>query len=229
PTGDQLTGDGTLERLELGAQKADKYLNKSNDGGRCVGCHALSRDGGRVAFTFLDLTGVPTGTGMSLGSVDATNPTMQQAPAGTLTATSSFSPDGKRIITSYEGKLTLRDAVTGAKQADVTTSGPALFPDWSPDGQQIVFVRPSSMCAPTNANFGQASIFVYGGSLVTLTAQAGGGFGGEKVLLQAASGENNFYPSYSPDGQYIAFARASTATKSSWALGSSSCFAQAGP
>src|SRR5258707_491621 len=33
-TGDQVSGDGTLERLELGAQKPDKYLNKTNDGGK---------------------------------------------------------------------------------------------------------------------------------------------------------------------------------------------------
>ncbi len=112
-TGDQVSGDGTLERLELGAQTADKYLNKTNDGGKCVGCHALTRDGTRVAFTFLDLTGVATGTTMSLGSVDATNPAAQQATANTQAATSSFSPDGTKIVTAYNGKLSIRDAVTG--------------------------------------------------------------------------------------------------------------------
>src|SRR5207302_4865119 len=44
-TGDQVSGDGTLERLQLGSQTPDKYLNKTNDGGRCVGCHTLTRDG----------------------------------------------------------------------------------------------------------------------------------------------------------------------------------------
>ncbi|MDB4965584.1 MAG: tolB protein precursor [Myxococcales bacterium] len=226
-TGDQLTGDGTLERLQLGSQKADKYLNKTNNGGRCVGCHALSRDGKRVAFTFLDLGGVATGATMSLGDVDATNPTTQQAPANTQAATTSFSPDGSRIITSYEGKLTLREGTTGNKIADVATSGPALFPDWSPDGSSIVFVKPTAMCAPSGLNFGQASIFAYGGSLVTMTA-SGAGFGNEKVLMQAAAGENNFYPSYSPDGQYVVFARASASSKSSWAMANSSCNGQDG-
>jgi hypothetical protein len=221
-TGDQLTGDGTLERLQLGAQQADKYLNKSNDGGRCVGCHALSRDGTRVVYDFLDLPGIATGTSLSLGSVDATNPTAQQAGAGLQVANSTFSPDGKQLITSYGGKLTLRDGVSGARLADIATTGPALYPDWSPDGSRVVFVRPSTMCAANAPDFGQASIFVYGGALVSLTA-SNGSFGNEKVLLAAGAGENNYYPSFSPDGSWIAFTRVQGTTKSSWALGNTSC------
>ena len=227
-TGDQVSGDGTLERLELGAQKADKYLNKSNDGnGQCVGCHALSRDGTRVAFTFLNLLGAGTGTTMSLGSVDATNPAVQQATANTTAATSSFSPDGKQIVTAYDGKLSIRDAVTGALVTDITTTGTAMFPDWSPDGSTIVFVRSATPCTAGQPNFGQSSIYAYGGSLVSVTS-SGGTWGGEKVLLQAATGENNYYPSFSPDGKWIAFTRALTSTKSSWSIANSACTGQDG-
>lgn len=226
-TGDQLTGDGTLERLPLGAQTADKYLNKTNDGGRCVGCHALSRDGTRVAFDFLDLTGIATGGTMTLGSVDATNPTVQQATAGTPAANSSFSPDNKQLITAYGNKLQLRDGVTGALIADVPTASGAMYPDWSPDGSKIVFVRPAVGCTAGLPDFGQASIFVYGGSLVTMTA-ANGSFANETVLLAAATGENNYYPTWSPDGSYVAFTRAQTTTKSSWALANTSCVGQDG-
>ena len=226
-TGDQTTGDGTLERLELGAVKPDKYLNKSNDGGKCVGCHALTRDGTRVAFTFLDLTGIATGNTMSLGSVDATNPAAQQATAGTTAATSSFSPDGTKIVTAYNGALAIRDAVTGAMVTSLTTTGTAMFPDWSPDGNSIVFVRSATACTASAPNFGQASIYAYGGSLVTLHNN-GGTWGSETVVLQAASGENNYYPAFSPDGQYIAFTRALSSTKSSWSLANSACTGQDG-
>jgi Tol biopolymer transport system component len=227
-TGDQVSGDGTLERLELGAQKADKYLNKTNDGnGQCVGCHALSRDGTRVAFTFLNLAGAGSGMTMSLGSVDATNPAMQQAAANTTAATSSFSPDGTKLVTAYDGKLSIRDGVTGAPVMDLPTTGTAMFPDWSPDGSTIVFVRAATACTPGLPNFGQSSIYAYGGSLVTIT-NSGGTWGNEKVVLQAASGENNYYPSFSPDGQWIAFTRASTATKSSWSVANSACTGQDG-
>ena len=228
-TGDQVSGDGTLERLELGAQMADKYLNKTNDGnGQCVGCHSLSRDGTRVAFTFLNLLGAGSGMTMSLGSVDATNPTIQQATANTTTATTSFSPDGKQLVAAYDGKLSIRDGVTGALVMDVPTSGTAMFPDWSPDGSTIVFVKTATPCTPGGAaNFGQASIYAYGGSLVTIT-NSGGTWGNEQVLLPAASGENNYYPSFSPDGKWIAFTKASTSTKSSWSLANSACTGQDG-
>ncbi|HEY2744916.1 MAG TPA: hypothetical protein VGL86_09855 [Polyangia bacterium] len=227
-TGDQISGDGTLERLELGAQMADKYLNKSNDGnGQCVGCHSLSRDGTRVAFTFLDLTGAVTGTTMTLGSVDATNPTIQQATAGTGAATQSFSPDGTKMVTAYNGALAIRDAVTGALITNLTTTGAAMFPDWSPDGNTIVFTRSSTACSASEPNFGQASIYAYGGSIVTLT-NSGGTWGNEQVILQAATGENNYYPSFSPDGQYLAFTKSSTSTKSSWSVANSACSGQDG-
>jgi hypothetical protein len=223
-TGDQVSGDGTLERLQVGATKPDKYLNKSNDGGKCVGCHALTRDGARVAFTFLDLAGAGTGTTMSLGSVDATNPTAQQAAANTQVATSSFSPDGKKIVTAYNGALAIRDGTTGALVNNITTSGTAMFPDWSPDGNSIVFVKTAVACSPGLPNFGQASIYSYGGSIATISPSGGN----EKVVLQAATGENNYYPSYSPDGQYIAFTRALTSTKSSWSVANSACTGQDG-
>ncbi len=219
-TGDQLTGDGTLQRLELGALKADKYLNKSNNGGHCVGCHAITRDGTRLAFTFLDIAGL--GGSMTLGSVQAIDPTKQQATPGTNSGVEVFSPDGTKLLTSFQGKLSLRDPVTGAKIADVDSGGPALYPDWSPDGKKIVFVAPSALCNPAGfVNFGQDSIFVYGGSLVTMDWN-GSSFGNRSVVL-ASNGDNNYYPSFSPDGSFIAFSRADGTTKSTWALGGMAC------
>ena len=93
-----------------------------------------------------------------------------------------------------------------------------MFPDWSPDGNSIVFVRTATACTPSAPNFGQASIFVYGGSLVTMTTTTAAARQRDRCVLQAAAGENNYYPSFSPDGQYIAFTRAPSSTKSSWSL-----------
>jgi Tol biopolymer transport system component len=219
-TGDQISGDGTLERLEVGKQQPDKYLNKSNDGNRCVGCHALTRDGTRLAFDFLDFGGI--GGALSLGDVDANNPTMQQAQASQAVAQMTFNPDGTKLLTSYQGKLQLRDGVTGALVMDVTTSGPAMYPDWSADGQHVVFVRPSALCAVGSLPFGQDSIFIYGGALWTLD-YSNGAFSNEHALVSPSGNENYYYPSYSPDNQYIAFSRADGSTKSSWSVANSAC------
>ncbi len=208
-TGDQTTGDGTLERLEVGSAQADPYLNKSNSGGSCVGCHALSRDGSKISLAY-------TKTDFTLGLVAATDPTKSLAPAEPA-ASSTFNPDGTRLLTSFGGRLVLRDGVTGAKLKDIATSGTAFFPDWSPDGKHVVFVRGQSCATPL-----ASSVFVYGGSLVTM-AVAGDDFAAETVVVAASGGENNYYPTYSPDGRYIAFTRAQAGTKSSWPPANSAC------
>jgi hypothetical protein len=80
----------------------------------------------------------------------------------------------------------------------------ANMPDWSADGAQIVFARsggsgcPAGLCGAQPGVDG-ASLFV-----VPVTAT---GFGSETALVNA-SGDNNYYPSFAPDGMFVAFNRA---------------------
>jgi Tol biopolymer transport system component len=161
---------------------------------------------------------------MTLGNVDTTNPAQNQAPANTPSAAGTFNPDGSRLLTSHKGKLTLRNGTTGAAIADVTTSGPALFPDWSPDGGKIVFVRPSSPCvAGLVGDWGQDSVIGFGGALVTMDYDAAAGtFSNEQVIFPADK-RNAYYPSYSPDGTWIAFTRTDGITKMSWSGANTAC------
>ena len=163
--------------------EADKYLNKTNDGnGQCVGCHALSRDGTRVAFTFLDLLGAATGTHDALGSVDATNPAAQQADRrhdrGDLLVQPRRQADSSP---AYDSKLSIRDAVTGALVMDCRRRARPCFPTGRPTARRSSSCARRSACTPGQPNFGQASIYAYGGSIVTLTT-AGGTWGNETVL-----------------------------------------------
>jgi len=82
------------------------------------------------------------------------------------------------------------------------------MPDWSPDGTSIVFAK-SNQSPPCFAGFcgstgvSEASLFVM---------KSAGGTWGNPVGLVAAGGQNAFYPSYAPDGGWIAFNRGSVGT-----------------
>ncbi len=222
-TGDQISGSGALQRLALGSRHPDVFVNNATAGSQCVGCHAISRDGARLSFVGMD----SLGNGRKTSLVDAQDPTIRTPLAGGTLAIGAFSPDGTRYIASSGGALALYDAASGAMISAVPTSGPALYPDWSWDGSTIAFVRPSALCSPGLLDFGQRDIFVYGGSIVTMQWN-GTTFGNERVVVAADSGANNFYPAFSPDGSWIAFARASTAVASSWSVAASACNGQTG-
>jgi hypothetical protein len=84
------------------------------------------------------------------------------------------------------------------------TIGPAntrpTMPDWSIDGKTIVYVQPASVASWTQ-DFGGTETdddHIFGGSLYTVPYNGNGMFGTPTVFLMSG-GENNYYPSYSPD------------------------------
>jgi Tol biopolymer transport system component len=120
-------------------------------------------------------------------------------PAETPWNFASFNRDGSKLLTVSGGVLTLRDPESGASLGNVTTGGSSSHPDFAPAGDRIVYVREGD--AGSDWNFGA-------GSLVTQTFDdATNTFGGETPLVTSA-GENNYYPSFSPDGQWVLFNRA---------------------
>jgi Tol biopolymer transport system component len=84
------------------------------------------------------------------------------------------------------------------KQQVTHMSGPAIFPDFSPDGSQIVFTA-----KPTSSS--TRDIYVVNSDGTGLT--------------QLTSGEgNNAYPAFSPDGSKIAFTSDRTGTWQVWLM-----------
>jgi hypothetical protein len=87
----------------------------------------------------------------------------------------------------------------------VTNNG--TMPDWSPDGLHVVYAKPGF-----SVPFG-GSIGVQSASLQTIHFN-GTGFD-PPVQLVAYNGQNNYYPAYSPDGQWVVFNRSPSDKESS--------------
>jgi hypothetical protein len=68
------------------------------------------------------------------------------------------------------------------------------MPDWSIDGTTLVYVQPQGEFT----TWRQDDAHIFGGSLYTVPYTGNGTFGTPQAILTSA-GENNYYPSYSPD------------------------------
>ena len=171
-------------------EPAEPFLTRVvADGGRCVACHALSRDGARMAITY-------DGGNGAANVIDVATRTSMM-PADDAWNFASFDPTGNELLVARAGVISIRDPSTGGILATPVTSGWSTHPDFSPTGDRIVYVRPAS--ATIDWGF-------TGGAIVTQTyAAATRTFGGEVPLVSSA--ENNYYPSISPDGQWVVFNR----------------------
>lgn len=189
---------GAIMRYEFGrrGQSAETYLNVGQTNGTtCVGCHALSRDGSRIAVG-LDIPG-PAGvqtfevaTRSSLWGEGGSTPGSGGANFFT------FSPDNSKMITSDGSSLVLRDTATGANPQTVVASG--TMADWSPTANEVVFARSATGCPIPGFC---ATPGIGSGSIIAIDAA---NWSTERTLV-AASGDNNYYPAYSPDGEWVIF------------------------
>jgi hypothetical protein len=180
-------------RYDFGAvgQPAEEfYTTRQSANGRCVACHTLSRDGTKMALTY-------DGGNQSATIVDVATRTPAIAPSTEYWNFAAYTPDGAKLITSHNGVLTVRDGTTGAAQGTVPTGAYATHPDFAPDGTTLVYVQ---VAAPgADWHFG-------GGAIMAVSYDAAtGAWGAPRVVVEG--GGNNYYPSVSPDGQWVLFNR----------------------
>jgi hypothetical protein len=165
--------------------------------GNCMGCHALSRDGKRIALT-ID-SGEGRGTVMNVADRSVLVPFDTNAQRWNF---ATFNADASKLVTVFQGAMVLRSAEGGAVLTNIPNTGgtTATHPELSPDGSRLVNVE------------GVSRIYdfeVYDGSIVTRTFDdTTNTFGATQTLVAAGTdGLQNYYPSYSPDGQWIVFTR----------------------
>lgn len=180
-------------------QPPEAYFPDTARPSSCMGCHALSRDGTKIAMT---LDGA-YGRGAVFNVADRM-PILDFTVANPISWDfAAFDAHATKLVTVESGQMHLRD-LTGAALLAATLpnlAGPsATHPEISPDDSHLV-----------NVEFtGGADYTADGGTIVTRTFDTTTNTFGTPMALvpyDSATNLSNFYPSYSPDGQWIVFTR----------------------
>ena len=166
--------------------------------GRCVGCHAVSRDG--------CLTASSIEISVANRHLAITDPggADRSAVPGNETVFQAWSPNGRYLLTVLHGKVSVRD-----KQGVWLDELPLpLFGEgvqalvshaaWSPDGQFLVFTR-----LPAGAQTVDPTL--YAGDIVKVPFRGVKEYGPAQVLVEHTDTEYHFYPTVSPDGKWVVF------------------------
>lgn len=169
-------------------QAAESFL-AYEETGHCMGCHSVSRTG-YIAFTYAGGDG-------QLG-VNKMEDRSEVIPFGEGANANfkTWSPDGSRLISTYQGSLTLWDTATWQSLGEIPIDGTATHVDWSPDGTQVALVL-------TDEHTWDWSFT--GGRIAVLPVLGDDTFGVPVILYEADPGINAYYPAFSPDGNWIAF------------------------
>jgi len=157
----------------------------------CVGCHALSRDGSKIAITF------DSGDGRG-GVMDLSNNTyLFPYERGVRWNFATFNPAGTELFALKNGQMTIYK-VDGTMVGTVPGVTSATHPELSPDGTQLAYVESS----------GRPDYYVNNGSVVVRSYdESTHTFGAPRTLVPFATGNASYYPSWSPDGQWLAITR----------------------
>jgi hypothetical protein len=170
----------------------------------CVGCHALSRDGGKMVLgTSLKPTPTAGNVDGSLLLLDvARRAPSAPFPLAQRSTFQSWSPDDSAFVGVFgdggEKDLLLFDGVTGARTGTIPLGGAqAGHPDWSPDGDRIAFTDVGV------AHIDQAP--ERGGISYVERAGTGKAWGPPRALVPGVAGKNRYYPAVAPDGSFVVY------------------------
>lgn len=209
--------DTGIFRLPFGAEQAEPFImsNTTTNERQCGACHSVSRDGSTIAFTARDYNGGPedqrSGSLVTTLTAQPQNHVIEAATPGTYDSSMmALSTNGKRVLVAYDEQLVLRSSEpTGVFQAgEVIASlskedlgGKAgYFPEFSPSDDAVVL---------TLSDQPDSAIAVQAGDIAVLHVDlATSTFGTLETVVPGTDDLFHFYPTWSPTGQFIAFASA---------------------
>ena len=199
-----FNGDASAPTIYLSSANAPKVPAGQY---QCIGCHAVSPDGSKLAFSL----GGSTPGFFSLFDVATTQP-MQSSFADKFADMSTFSPDGSRLVSMSYGRLTLRtaDATLGVVADNLftaTVSEKMSHPFWSPTGGHFAFVSWTPSADDITAGHVTGDM-VQGGQLWIADADnTQVGAGTPRLLVPREAGVTSYYPAISDDDRFVVFNR----------------------
>ncbi len=220
---------GQIWRKGFGDQMPEEEITGSgNLGSTCNGCHFLSRDGIRMTINTDDDDSDDEYGDVQSGLVDVASKMFVNAQFGFADGPAGFQTFNhdhtKYLATTGDGsgqagfgtgaaiqpnQFFIYDGNTGMQSTpNAVTGAPAgkrvTHPDWSADDKSLVYVVPTQAGSP---GWQADDAHILGGSLWTMPYDAIMNTFGVPVELVHSSGENNYYPGYSPDGAFVIFNR----------------------
>ena len=161
----------------------------------CSVGHAVSRDGTRLGITCAD---APGGI-WSLPDLSLLRALAQEAGSGSF---GSFDPSSTRYVRARMGKLEIVDLLGNLVQALAPLASAAGArmdePDWSPDGQAIVFTYWPAPAAP------EKPAGVAAGSSIARVVRMGDSWSEPQIVVDAPSPMSALHaPQYAPDGSFL--------------------------
>jgi hypothetical protein len=174
-------GGGPAVQLGTGANP-----NRMQQGGQPPGFSAINPP----ASYYVSSNGMPI--------LEAGTPP-QGVAGGTSTSNGYPSPVAGTQFSVWDGTGNF----AGPADTGCNANRPTM-PDWSVDGKTVIFVSPASVYSWTLWLTGTATDddHISGGSFCTMPYMGNGTFGPAQMFLQS-NGENNYYPSFSPDSVVV--------------------------
>jgi len=187
---------GDIMRIPFGSTAAEAFWTFEDAGNQCVGCHTLVEAADKMVVTHAGVNG-------NFSVVDISDPDAPALELGTQeerrATFHAAHPDGELLLAVLDGEARIYSLLDGSLIQTISTDGRVSHPDWAPDGESIVLVRVTGT-SMNDMNF-------EGGEIIQLSFD-GTMFGEPEVLVSGNEDQNNYYPAYSPDGEWIVFNRA---------------------
>lgn len=215
-TSDTSNSSTAIMRFDFASpsqRSAERFIGTEQTGGECVGCHALSRRGDKLVTA----TGGSYDGRVLLLDVGTRQPLVDYG-SSTRSAFSAWSPDGSRFVGVFADErddefesydLNVFDGATGALVEIIDVGGteqnPTAHPDWSPDGQHIVYTSVGQVSSERQETGTLA--YAEQGSVRMVSRDGSGAWAEPVKLTESIEGESTYYPTFSPEGDIIVFNR----------------------